>query len=64
MSHHYIQSQPNPKEPTGTLITVSSGRAGLTAPGASGYNISKLAEQRLNEHLQMGEFSQRVRASK
>jgi hypothetical protein len=55
MSHYYIQSQPNPKEPVGTVITVASGRAGLTNPGGSAYNISKLAEERLNEHLQMGE---------
>jgi NAD(P)-dependent dehydrogenase (short-subunit alcohol dehydrogenase family) len=55
MSHYFIQSQPNPKEPTGTLITVASGRAGLTIPGGSAYNISKLAEERLNEHIQMGE---------
>ena len=58
MSHYYIQSQRNPKEPTGTLITVSSGRAGLTSPGGSAYNVSKLAEQRLNEHIQLGEVSQ------
>ncbi|KAN0119209.1 NAD(P)-binding protein [Hyaloscypha variabilis] len=53
MNHYFIQAQPNPKEPTGTIITVSSGRAGLTAPGGSAYNISKLAEQRLAEHLQL-----------
>ncbi|KAF4628853.1 hypothetical protein G7Y89_g9295 [Cudoniella acicularis] len=53
MNHEFIQSQPNPKEPVGTIITVSSGRATVTSSGGSSYNISKLAEQRLNEHLQL-----------
>ena len=56
MTHYYIQSHPNPKKPTGTIITVSSGRAGLTNVGGSAYNISKSAEQKLNEHLQLGKF--------
>jgi NAD(P)-dependent dehydrogenase (short-subunit alcohol dehydrogenase family) len=56
MTHYFIQSQPNPKEPTGTIITVSSGRAGLTGAGGSAYNIAKIAEQRLNEHLQLGQY--------
>jgi NAD(P)-dependent dehydrogenase (short-subunit alcohol dehydrogenase family) len=56
MTHYFIQSQPNPKEPVGTIITVSSGRAGLTGVGGSAYNISKVAEQRLNEHLQLGKY--------
>ena len=54
MTHYFIQAQDNPKEPTGTIITVSSGRAGITGVGGSAYNISKIAEQRLNEHLQLG----------
>jgi hypothetical protein len=54
MTHYFIQAQPNPKKPTGTIITVSSGRAGITAEGGSAYNISKIAEQKLNEHLQLG----------
>jgi len=57
MNHHFIQSQPDPKKPTGTIITVASGRAGITAEGGSAYNISKIAEQRLNEHLQLGKVS-------
>jgi NAD(P)-dependent dehydrogenase (short-subunit alcohol dehydrogenase family) len=54
MTHYFIQAQSDPKKPTGTIITVSSGRAGITAAGGSAYNISKIAEQRLNEHLQLG----------
>jgi hypothetical protein len=54
MTHYFIQAQPDPKKPTGTVLTVSSGRAGITAEGGSAYNISKIAEQRLNEHLQLG----------
>lgn len=53
MTQQFIQSQPNPKEPQGTIMTISSGRAGLTNVGGSSYNIAKLAEQRLNEHLQL-----------
>jgi NAD(P)-dependent dehydrogenase (short-subunit alcohol dehydrogenase family) len=53
MTHQFIQSQPNPKEPQGTILTVSSGRAGLNTVGGSSYNIAKLAEQRLSEHLQL-----------
>ncbi|KAI9640760.1 hypothetical protein NHQ30_011069 [Ciborinia camelliae] len=51
MTHHYIKSHPNPKEPTGTIINVSSGRAAFTSSGGSAYNISKLGEQRLSEHV-------------
>ncbi len=53
MTHHFIQSQPNPKKPVGTIISVSSGRAGLNNEGGSAYNISKLGEQKLVEHLQL-----------
>jgi len=53
MTHYFIQSQADPKKPTGTIIGVSSGRAGITGEGGSSYNIAKLAEQRLNEHLQL-----------
>ncbi|KAI9056235.1 hypothetical protein LZ554_001163 [Drepanopeziza brunnea f. sp. 'monogermtubi'] len=54
MSQYFIQSQPNPKESTATIIGVSSGRAGFTSARGSAYNISKIAEQRLNEHIQVG----------
>lgn len=50
--HHYISAQ-NSTTPTGTVIAVSSGRAGLTMPNGSSYNIAKLAEQRLIEHAQL-----------
>lgn len=51
MTHHYIKSQSDPKKPNGTIINVSSGRASFTSSGGSSYNISKLAEQRLSEHI-------------
>ena len=55
MMHHFIRTQPTPKEPSGTIVTVGSGMAGITnGDGGSAYNISKLAEQRLGEHLQLG----------
>ncbi|PVH80210.1 NAD(P)-binding protein [Cadophora sp. DSE1049] len=53
MTHHFINSQPNPRESTATVISVSSGRAGFTDAGGSAYNISKIAEQRFSEHLQI-----------
>ncbi|KAI6717209.1 hypothetical protein JHW43_000384 [Diplocarpon mali] len=60
MSRNFILSQPNPEESKATIITVSSGRAGLTFPKGSAYNISKLAEQRLNEHIQIEHPNLRV----
>lgn len=49
--HHYINSQDNPSNPTGTIITVSSAIAGFMAEGFSSYGIGKLAEQRLVEYV-------------
>ena len=54
MTHHFINSQLDPKESTATIINVSSGGAGFLNAGGSTYNISKLAEQRFSEHLQIG----------
>lgn len=56
MIHHFIQFQKDPKSPRGTVIIVSGNRAGLTDSGHSAYNISKLAQQRLVEHLHLGRF--------
>ena len=56
MSHHFIRTQKDPVNPIGTIITVASGRAGLVTEGGSAYNVSKLAEQRLNEHISLGKF--------
>lgn len=53
-AHHFIKTQPNPKEPVGTFITTNSGLAGLVIPGLSAYSISKLAGQRLVEFLDTG----------
>jgi NAD(P)-dependent dehydrogenase (short-subunit alcohol dehydrogenase family) len=57
MTHYFIATQPNPKEPAGSIITVSSGRAGFMSAGGSSYNITKLADQRLMEHVQIGKHS-------
>ena len=54
MVHYYINSQKNPGDPTGTIITVSSGLAGITQPAGSGYYINKLGSQRLGEFLDVG----------
>jgi hypothetical protein len=56
MIHHYIKSQPDSKDPSGTIISVSSGLAGLTIPGGSAYSITKLSEQRLGEFITAGMF--------
>jgi NAD(P)-dependent dehydrogenase (short-subunit alcohol dehydrogenase family) len=45
---NYIKSQGD--KPTGTLIVVSSGMAGVVAPGSSAYAIGKLAQERLTEY--------------
>jgi hypothetical protein len=56
MIHNYIIAQPSTEAPTGTVINVSSGRAGITTAGGSAYNINKLAEQRLSEHVHVGKL--------
>ncbi|KAK5194053.1 hypothetical protein LTR47_005356 [Exophiala xenobiotica] len=50
-AHHFIKSQPNPKEPKGTFIETNSIIAGMIAPGFSAYSVSKLGGQRLIEYL-------------
>ncbi|EPE30319.1 NAD(P)-binding Rossmann-fold containing protein [Glarea lozoyensis ATCC 20868] len=52
MIHYYINSQPDPKNPVGTVICVLSARVGFTMPTGSGYNVSKMATQVLVEHVQ------------
>jgi len=54
MIHYYIKNQPNSKDPSGTIITVSSGLAGVTQPAGSAYSINKLGEQRLGEFVDAG----------
>lgn len=49
--YHYVNSQADPSNPTGTIITVNSGLAGLIDTGISAYSIGKLAGQRLNEYV-------------
>jgi NAD(P)-dependent dehydrogenase (short-subunit alcohol dehydrogenase family) len=56
MTHHFIRTQKDPTNPVGTVVNVASGRAGLTTVGGSAYNVAKLAEQRLSEHIHLGEF--------
>lgn len=50
----YINSQPDPKNPTGTIISVSSGLAGRVHPGFSAYSVGKLGEQKLGEYVDAG----------
>jgi NAD(P)-dependent dehydrogenase (short-subunit alcohol dehydrogenase family) len=52
----WIRSQPDPKNPVGTLIDVNSGLAGKIVPGNSAYSISKLATHRYMEFVEAGEF--------
>jgi NAD(P)-dependent dehydrogenase (short-subunit alcohol dehydrogenase family) len=54
MFHHYINTQADPQNPVGTVITVLSARAGLLIPNGSGYDTSKMAAQVLVEHIQAG----------
>ena len=54
MAHYFIKSQPSEKKTHGTIISVSSGLAGMTSPGYSSYSIAKLAEQRMMEYIDAG----------
>lgn len=57
VTRSFIKSQLDPKNPTGTIIFVSSGLSGLVTPGWSAYVTSKLAAERFIEHVDAGEFS-------
>lgn len=52
----WIRSQPDSKNPVGTLIDINSGLAGKIVPGNSAYSISKLATHRYMEFLEAGEI--------
>jgi len=47
----WIRSQPDPKNPVGTVIHVNSGLAGMVVPGNSAYATSKLACHRYMEFV-------------
>jgi NAD(P)-dependent dehydrogenase (short-subunit alcohol dehydrogenase family) len=51
MSKCFINSQPTPENPVGTIVYINSGLAGMIQPGMAGYSIAKLAGQRLIEYL-------------
>ncbi|KAJ4366801.1 hypothetical protein N0V83_007326 [Neocucurbitaria cava] len=48
----WIRSQPDPKNPVGTVINVNSGLAGMVVPGNSAYSASKLAAHRYMEFVE------------
>jgi hypothetical protein len=50
----WIRSQPDTKNPVGTVINVNSGLAGMVVPGDSSYGVSKLAAHRYMEFVQAG----------
>ena len=52
----WIRSQQDPNNPTGTVIHINSGLAGMTHPGNSAYGTSKLAAHRYMEIVGAGEF--------
>jgi short-subunit dehydrogenase len=52
----YINAQDNPKDPKGTIISMTSGTAGITYPLSSGYSVSKLAVQKFSEFVDGGVF--------
>jgi len=51
---YFIKTQSDPTNPRGTFIATNSGLAGMVVPGLTSYTISKLASQRLIEHLHLG----------
>lgn len=46
-----MRSQDDPKNPTGTIVCVSSSLAARIFPGFSAYSIGKLGEQKLGEYV-------------
>ncbi|KAK0114987.1 hypothetical protein ONS96_013461 [Cadophora gregata f. sp. sojae] len=51
MARFFINSQPTPTDPVGTIIYITSTMAGLMVPNFAAYAISKLAGQRFTEYL-------------
>jgi hypothetical protein len=52
----WVKSQPDPKKPTGTIITINTGLSCMTVSGTSAYTISKLAAQRYMEFVATGTY--------
>lgn len=52
----WIRSQPNPKQPAGTIINVNSAMAGMTIPGNSAYTVSKIAAHKYMEYVAAGKL--------
>lgn len=52
----WINSQPEPGKPVGTLINVNTGLAGYLMPGTSAYGSSKMAVHRYMELLDTGKL--------
>ena len=50
----FLRSQPNPKEPVGTVIDVNSSLAGYPVVGNSAYGSAKLAAHRYVEYVALG----------
>jgi short-subunit dehydrogenase involved in D-alanine esterification of teichoic acids len=50
----FIRSQPDPKNPVGTVINVNSGLAGIVNDGTSAYSTAKLAAHRYMEFVASG----------
>ncbi|KAI9699909.1 MAG: hypothetical protein M1820_006971 [Bogoriella megaspora] len=48
----WINSQPDPKTPLGTVMNVNSGLAGMVEPGMSSYSTAKLAAHRYMEYVE------------
>lgn len=51
MSRYFINSQPAPADPVGTIIYISSIMTGQITPNFAAYAISKLAGQSFTEYL-------------
>lgn len=52
----FIGSQDCSTDPSGTVVHVNSGIAGIVQPGTSGYAVSKLAAQRYIEFVAAGKI--------
>lgn len=51
MSKYFIANQPDPENPVGTIINITSALTSMVEPGFSSYSIAKLAGMRLMEFL-------------
>jgi hypothetical protein len=61
MTKYFVLSQPNPADPTGTIVFITSGVGGMIIPGMSSYFVAKYAGDRFTEYLH-AEYPSKLRS--